>query len=193
MADANGPDSDRRLDDPTVRQRLTRLDDLLDRIEQVPGPTADAAMEAIQTLTEVYGEALARVMGHADEELLAHLHDDELICHLLVLHDLDPDPVQRRVERAVAMLRAEVETRGGHVELVGVDDGVARIRLSGGGCKSCSSSASDLEVAVRESILALAPELRDVQSVEGGDGKAAPAMIPVEALLHRPANVGGTT
>ncbi len=189
MAELDSLEGHPRLADGAIRQRLSRLDDLLDRIEQVPGPTADAAIEAVQTLTEVYGEALARAVGAGGPSLVERLHDDELLSHLLVLHDLDTDPVERRVERALTVMRAEIESQGGHVELLDVHDGVAHIRLSGGGCKSCSSS-DDLERAVRDSILALAPELIAVQSVP--DEATSPTIIPVEALLHRPATVGGT-
>lgn len=183
MADPSQPGSD-RLDDAAVRQRLARLDELLERVEQVPGPTSEAAIEAVQTLAEVYGEALARVLGLAETPLVEALVDDELLGHLLVLHDIHPDPVDRRVARAVDDLRSAVQERGGDVELAGIEDGVANVRLS---IKGCSSSG--VEDAVRETVLAVAPELSDVIRVpeDGRDG----AFIPVDALLQRPAAARG--
>ncbi|MGH3499284.1 MAG: hypothetical protein ACRDQA_00040, partial [Nocardioidaceae bacterium] len=56
-----------RLDDRAIGERLTRIDELIERVEQVPSPTTDAAVESIQALSEVYGEALARVMDAADD------------------------------------------------------------------------------------------------------------------------------
>jgi len=178
-----------RLDDAAVEQRLERLDELLDRVEQVPGPTASAALDAVRLLTEVYGEGLARVLEVADDRVLERLRADTLLRHLLVLHDLDPDPVERRVQRAVEALRPELDSQGARLELVAVEDGVARIRLSGGGCHSCSSDSVVLEDAVRGAILALAPELAAVESLPSESGGGQP-LIPVEALLRRPVAAG---
>ncbi|WP_199431957.1 NifU family protein [Qaidamihabitans albus] len=183
MADAT------RLDDAEVRQRLARIDELLERVEQVPGPTAEAAIEAVQTLTEVYGEALARVLGAASPPLVERMVGDELLGHLLVLHDVHPDPLADRVERALDGIRPYIESNGGRVELAGIEDGVARVRLSGSG-KGCSSSSTTVEEAVTESVLALAPELTRVEPVPDPAGEEAPSLIPVEALLSRTAGAG---
>lgn len=189
MADPPVPDN--RLDDEAVRQRLVRIDDLLDRVEQMPGPTTDAAIEAVQILTEIYGEALSRVLACVGRETVERCVDDELLRHLLVLHDIHPDTVEQRVQQVLADLRPELESRGGSVELLGIEAGVARLRVSGGGgCTSCGSSAGPVDEAVIDAVLALAPELAHVEAVHETAG-ATQAVIPVEALLRRPAAVGG--
>lgn len=181
------------LDDENVREVLGRLDDLLERVEQVPGPTTDAAMETVGLLTEVYGEALARILDVAGADAAHRCAEDELLRHLLVLHDLHPDSVDRRVEQVVAEVRPLVEESGGHVELVGIEDRIARIRVSspGGGCGSCSSSSDPIEEAIVDSLLALAPELARVEPLHDEPGGGAQALIPVEALLRRPVQAGG--
>ena len=180
-----------RLDNTEIQQRLARIDELLERIEGTPGPTAEAAIEAVQTLTEVYGEALARILGFASPPVVDQLVDDELVGHLLVLHDIHPEPVADRVERALDQVRPYIESHGGKVELAEIDAGIARVRLSGA-CKSCSSSAATLEQAVSDAVLALAPELTGVeQAREPQVDRPVAAMIPVEALLRRSASVGG--
>lgn len=176
---------DSRLDNAAVRQRLTRLDELLEQVEQAPGPAAEAAMEAVQALTDVYGEALARVLDAASPPLADRLGDDELVGHLLVLHDIHPAPLPDRVERAIADVRPYVESHGGRVELAGIAAGVARVRLSGT-CGSCASSTTTLEQVVAESVLAMAPELSGVEPVEQVRERPEPAWIPVESLMARP-------
>ncbi|MES4893196.1 NifU family protein, partial [Streptomyces sp. NPDC096012] len=74
-----------RLPDPAVEARLARLDEVLAQLESAPGP----ALEAVTLLTEVYGEALARVLDHADAPLRERLVEDELLGHLLVLLFID--------------------------------------------------------------------------------------------------------
>src|SRR3954453_17142756 len=53
-------DAPARLADAAVRERLTGLDELLERVEQIPGPAGELALEAVSALAEIYGEALAR-------------------------------------------------------------------------------------------------------------------------------------
>ncbi|MEU4489801.1 NifU family protein [Streptomyces purpurascens] len=186
MAEAAGV----RLADPDVEARLARLDGLLEGLESAPGPTTRSATEAVALLTEVYGEALARVMDHADGPLAENLAGDELLGHLLVLHDIHPEPAERRAARAVERLRPAVQERGGDVEWAGVEGQVARVRLtSGGGCGSgsgCGGGGSGSEVtdAVRAAVLAVAPELTAVEPLPS---TPAPAFVPLTTLTHRDA------
>ncbi len=190
MAEPTGEPAAAMLGDEAVQDRIGRLNELLERLEQVPGVTGEMALEAVETLTEVYGCALARVMARAarDSALVAALVEDELLNHLLVLHGIHPDPVEQRVARAVAEVRPAVQERGGDVELAGVDDGLASVRLS---IKGCASSSAGVEDAVRDAVLAVAPELSGVRRVPAETGRAE-TLIPVDALLRRPAGAGRT-
>ncbi|MFC9504261.1 NifU family protein [Streptomyces sp. NPDC057002] len=182
MAEATGA----RLADPDVEARLARLDDLLEGLESAPGPTTRSATEAVALLTEVYGEALARVMDHADGTLAGNLAGDELLGHLLVLHDIHPEPAERRAARAVERLRPAVQERGGDVEWAGVEGQVARVRLTaGGGCGSgCGGGGSEVTDAVRAAVLAVAPELTAVEPLPS---TPAPAFVPLTTLTTRDA------
>ncbi|MET9147233.1 NifU family protein [Streptomyces sp. NPDC057197] len=186
-----------RLGDGEVAARIARVDELLEKVENAPGPTARAALDAVRALTEVYGEALARVLSHAehaehaDRALTEQLAADELLGHLLVLHGIHPEPPARRAARAVERLRPVLQERGGDVELVDVDERAARVRLKTPGCGSgCGSASTDVEEAVREAVLAAAPELTAVEPVpEAGAG----AFVPIEALTRRPAQRQGVS
>ncbi|POX55830.1 hypothetical protein C3489_08190 [Streptomyces sp. Ru71] len=171
-----------RLADPAVEARLARLDEVLAGLESAPGP----AMEAVRLLTEVYGEALARVLDHAERPLRETLAKDELLGHLLVLHDIHPEPPERRAERAVRKLRPAVRERGGDLVWAGVEGQVARVRLdSGGGCGSgCGGGSEGVVDAVRAAVLAVAPELESVEAVTE-ERKAAPAFVPLSTIRRR--------
>ncbi|MGX4687852.1 NifU family protein [Streptomyces sp. JNUCC 63] len=188
MADAGQDAHAGRLADPEVEARLARLDELLAGLETAPGPTVQSALEAVRLLTEVYGEALGRVLDRADDELAGGLAEDELVGHLLVLHQIHPEPAERRAARAVERLRPAVRERGGDVEWVGVEERVARVRVAtGGGCGSgCGGGTADVTDAVRAAVLAAAPELAAVEPVPGASGKRpAPAFVPLETLARR--------
>ncbi|GLY70065.1 NifU family protein [Amycolatopsis taiwanensis] len=169
-----------RLADDAVAARLTRLDELLGQVEATPGPAGEVALAAVSELTRVYGEALARASGYAAETpaVLDAFVRDELLGHLLVLHDIHPEPARRRVARAVDGLRPVLAERGGTVELTGIDDEVATVTLSVGGCGSTVDSVRN---AVREAVLAAAPELSEVAIVAPAGSRAT--FVPLEAVL----------
>ncbi|SNQ52150.1 Nitrogen fixation protein NifU [Frankia canadensis] len=189
MADSIGAGG-RRLDDRAVRERLAQLDEVLAKVERIPGPSGELALEAVSSLAAVYGEALARVVGHAAgaPEVTAALTADELVGHLLVLHDVHPEPVATRVSDAIERLRPAVRHRGGEIELVGIERGVAEISLTLGGCGSAATEVLD---AAREVVLAVAPELSDVRRQPPSDGTSRDsAFVPLDAVLAGPLAAG---
>jgi hypothetical protein len=188
MADHHDP-SRTGLDAESIGGRLTRLDEVLGQLEQIPGRTAELALEAVELLLDVYAEALARVGDRVDLRA-AGLTEDELVRHLLVLHGLHPDPPRERATRAVAELGALAAQHGATVELVGVDDQSVHIGVSGSSCGCGSATAGPikegLDAAVRDRLAAETPEL----SVEITH-QAGPRLIPVTAVRRRtqPENV----
>jgi Fe-S cluster biogenesis protein NfuA len=180
--EAPAPARPSRLADEEVRARLDRLEETLALMEQTPGPGGELGLSAVTELAHVYGEALARAVDHAVESgsgaLLDALVRDELIGHLLVLHEIHLEPLELRVERAVANLRPAIEERGVRVELREIEHGVATLELTVGGC---GSSAQGLSDAVREAVLDLAPDLAEV-SVVLKRPTPAPAFVPLAGL-----------
>jgi Fe-S cluster biogenesis protein NfuA len=175
-----------RLSGPRVEERLVLLESLLGQVERAPGPASELALEAVATLTAIYGEALARVMARlaALPAVTADLAADELVGHLLILHGLSPVPVQERIAAALKAALQDVQLQGGDIRLAGLDGGVARVQLSARGCPSTVATLRD---AITDGVLAAAPELAAVE-VETVPATVEPALIPVEALL-RPGQV----
>lgn len=174
-------DAPSRLDATAVAERLDALEDLLAHLEQVPGATAEKALDAVALVTELYGEALARILDLLPQETAGALVEDELVGHLLVLHGLHPLPVAERAARALARLRPALRERGADAELVGIENGVARVRLDLRGCGSALGPARE---AVEAALAAAAPELTGVEPVR----QAGPAaFVPAESLFRRPA------
>jgi Fe-S cluster biogenesis protein NfuA len=170
-----------RLDNGEIEQRLVRLDALLEQLENTPSPIGEQALEAVEELTAIYGEALARILAQRSG-LAAELLDDPLLAHLLVLHGLHPEPVESRVAQALDGVRPYLHSHGGDVELDSVSEGVAQVKLTGS-CGGCASSATTLEHAVRDAVLGLAPEVDEVQASTQAPDRG-PTLIPIEALLH---------
>ncbi len=157
------------LDDQGLQERVARIDTLLEEIESLEDQNARSkAAEMAQVLLELYGEGLARVMeviaqGNERERIFEALAEDELISHLLLLHGLHPLEVETRVVQALEEVRPYLRSHGGNVELLGVEGGVARVRLQGS-CDGCPSSTVTLKLAIEEAILKAAPDLEGIEA-----------------------------
>jgi Fe-S cluster biogenesis protein NfuA/nitrite reductase/ring-hydroxylating ferredoxin subunit len=171
------------MDDAQARERVARIETLLEDVERLGDPAArETAMELVETLLDVYGEGLARVVAHVDGdgELARALTADELVSHLLLLHGLHPVALETRVRGALAEVRPYLESHGGDVQLVGVEDGVVRLRLEGS-CSGCPSSTMTLKLAIEDAIHKAAP---DVERIDADGVDDEPAAAPAAGLLQ---------
>lgn len=180
------------MNDEVARERVARVEALLEGVDSLEDPAGrEAAAELVQALVELYGEGLGRIMAALGGEeaggVRAALADDELVAHLLFLHDLHPVPLAERVVGALEGVRPYLESHGGGVELVGVEDGVVRLRLKGS-CSGCPSSTMTLKLAIEDAIHKAAP---DVEKIEA-EGVAEEAPPPLLKLEMSPAVGGGT-
>jgi Fe-S cluster biogenesis protein NfuA len=131
---------------------------LVGRAESLVGGLDGPALEAVQALVALYGEGLARIVARLDAPLVHELAGDELVGHLMLLHDLHPVGVEQRVREALDGVAPYLASHGGGVELLGIEDGVARLALRGH-CDGCPSSEVTLRLAVENAIRMAAPEL----------------------------------
>ena len=145
--------------------RMQRLDELLQSVETFTDPQAQAQTRAIvQAVLDLHGAGLERVFEHlavAGESAAAAMDacvNDEIVGGLLLLHGLHPLSMEDRVRQALEQVRPYLHSHGGNVDLLGIDDGVARLRLEGS-CKGCPSSAVTMKQTIEEAILAKAPDL----------------------------------
>ncbi len=182
------------LADQELRELASRTDQLLSGIEALPDPSArERAIEVVQALVQLYGAGLSRIVqrvGQRDDDLLRELSSDELIGHLLILHDLHPLSVEVRVAQALEEVRPYLQSHGGDVELVGIEQGKVLVRLEGS-CHGCPSSTMTLKLAIEESIHKHAPELDGVEAVNVSPASQAPnGFVPLASLGERPESRG---
>jgi Fe-S cluster biogenesis protein NfuA/nitrite reductase/ring-hydroxylating ferredoxin subunit len=188
------------LDDQGLQERVARIDKLLGEIESLEDPNARTkAAEVVGVLLELYGEGLARVMdvvahGNERERVFEALAEDELVSHLLLLHGLHPLDLETRVSMALEEVRPYLQSHGGNVELLGVEEGVARLRMQGS-CSGCPSSTMTLKLAIEEAIQKTAPDLERIEA-EGvaEEPRPAPTIVagPTLRKKKRPEDVGAS-
>lgn len=170
----------RKAESGEAESRSVLLDtDLVDRVQELTarlGSVGDPvsrgiAEELVAAVVQMYGAGLERIVaavadaGAAGEGIRDALADDPVVGSLLLIHDLYPVPLEERVLAALDTVRPYMESHGGNVELLGVEDGIARLRLQGS-CSTCAASTATLELAVRQALEEAAPDLAGMD-VEG--------------------------
>jgi Fe-S cluster biogenesis protein NfuA len=155
-------------EEKTFRQLCRRIEDLVARIETLADPNARAnALELTQSLMELHGAGLERLMeimadaGDIGFAMMDDFASDELVGSLLLLYGLHPHDLESRVLTALDKARPFLRSHGGDVELIGISEGVVRLRLAGS-CRSCPSSAETLKRAVEKAIYEAAPDVTDI-------------------------------
>jgi hypothetical protein len=132
--------------------RIRRIETLVAKMKAIP----DAAIRSdvqqlIEAILELHGAGLERTMeivhamGESGRLAIDHLAAEPLVSSLLVLHGIHPNDIETRVRMALDRLRG--------AELIGVHDGVVRVRVTG----NHGSNQAALE-AVREA----APDASDI-------------------------------
>lgn len=71
---------------------------------------------------------------------------------------------KEKVENALARIRKTLQQDGGDIELVGIDDGVVKVRLKGA-CSGCPMSQMTLTNFVEAQLRKEVPEVKRVQAV----------------------------
>jgi Fe-S cluster biogenesis protein NfuA len=177
---------------------VERVQELLGSLDEIADPVAQQRVqELIGTVLELYGAGLERVLGilgDAGDDALPirqALLDDGVVSSLLLIHGLYPVSLEERVLEALDSVRPFLAGHGGNVEFLGIDEGVARLKLEGS-CDGCPASAATLQNALKEAIDATAPDLLglEVEGVVGLDESAGESngglMLPI-------VQVGGPT
>ncbi len=155
-------------DQAEFRRLSQRIEGLVGSIETIADPYARAnSMELAQSLMELHGAGLGRMMeivARAGEQGYALMDDfagDELVASLLLLYGLHPYDLETRVMRALEETRPLLRSHGGDVELLGVSEGVVRLRLAGSR-QSCPSSTMTLKLAIEQAIYEAAPDVAEI-------------------------------
>jgi Fe-S cluster biogenesis protein NfuA/nitrite reductase/ring-hydroxylating ferredoxin subunit len=154
-------------------------EDLVGRVQELQAQldassdsaTREVAEELVSAVVQMYGAGLEKIFGsladhgEAGEQIAAGLAEDPDVASLLLIHDLHPVPLETRVTEALEKVRPYMESHGGNVDLISLEDGVARIRLQGS-CSDCKASSATLELAIKQALEEAAPDLWGLE-VEG--------------------------
>jgi Fe-S cluster biogenesis protein NfuA/nitrite reductase/ring-hydroxylating ferredoxin subunit len=165
-----------------------RLQKLLAEVEALPYPGArELIQDCMESVLGFYGAGLKRILqvvsedGPEGRKVFRDLIRDDVVKGLLLVHDLHPLNLEARLLEALDKVRPYLKSHGGNVELISLENNVARLRLQGT-CQSCASSSVTLELAIRHAIEQACPDLAHFE-VEGvAQDKSAASLVSRRAV-----------
>src|ERR671915_622904 len=153
-------------------EAVAELDTLVQTLEREGDERALLLLELVDAIHRPALELIAR--GETEHPLARAL---------LAMYDLAEVDDAVLVEEALDSVRPYVESHGGQVELVSVDDGLVTVRMSGA-CQGCAASAMTLRRGIEQALREHYPGFREVVAEEAGepDAPAGPKLLQIEDL-----------
>lgn len=176
-------------EDRDVEQLAQALDDALALVEGLEDPAALSATLAVRrALDDAHRAALVHVVRQLRDdprgkELLFEIVDDPAVRMVLLMHEIiRPDPMTLAAN-ALQQVRPQLQSHGGDVELVRIEEGTAYVRLSGA-CNGCSMSAVTMRNGVEQALKAEVPGIVGVEVLPNEPG---PTLIQLSEIGVRSA------
>jgi Fe-S cluster biogenesis protein NfuA/nitrite reductase/ring-hydroxylating ferredoxin subunit len=132
----------------------------------------ERALLLLQLVDAIHRPALERIAAGDTEDPIAQA--------LLQMYDIAPPDDEVLVEEALDEVRPYIDSHGGKVELLGVDDGIVKLRMSGS-CAGCAASAMTLKRGIEAALRARYPGFREVIAEESAE-QATPELLQIENL-----------
>jgi nitrite reductase/ring-hydroxylating ferredoxin subunit/Fe-S cluster biogenesis protein NfuA len=165
-----------------------RVDDAVTALAGLDPASRAVADEVKAAVEAVHRAGLVTIVRRLREDpatraVLFDLVDDPVVHLLLSLHEIiRPDPVTH-ANQVLTAVRPQLQSHGGDVTLVRVQDGTASVRLEGA-CNGCSMSSVTLRNLVESALIEGVPA---ITAVEVLPNEPSPTLIPLESLrIGRP-------
>jgi len=173
--------------DQETRTQLEKIQAALEYFErQTNSETYERAVELLRSLMDLHGNSLAHIIrtiidrGNAGKDILNALAQEESVSGLLILYGLHPLSLNERVQKAIEELSKSFKSHNASIELISIDEGAVRLRLTANG-GGCHSSATILKELINETMLGVAPDLKEL-SIEEVAPEPKIVFVPLERL-----------
>lgn len=178
------PATDAEVDFESLARRVDDAMAALAGLDESSRAVADEVKAAVEAVHRAGLVTIVRRM-RADEAaraVLFELVDDPVVHMLLALHEIvRPDPVTH-ANRVLVAVRPQLQSHGGDVTLVRIEDGTAFVRLEGA-CNGCSMSSVTLRNLVEGALVEGVPSITGVEVLPN---EPSPTLIPLESLRIGP-------
>ncbi len=164
-----------------LAELLDQLESCLDAIEELPQADRDNVFALLDVVDYLHRVALGQVGRQLDAATIERLRAAHpSVAWLWDAYGVGLD-ARAAAERALEDIRPYIQSHGGEVEVLDVDDGTVHVRLSGA-CAGCSASAITLQQGVEEALRSNLPDYAGLEVEEDPD--AEPHAPPGPTLLQ---------
>lgn len=150
-------------------EEINRFEAIISEWDESQRCVAEGLKRAIEDL---HKEAFIRMIKSLKQDSMSALKNavqDDLVYGLLLYHDLVKPPdktLTKRIETALDIIRSNLQTHSGDVELVGLKEAdTVEVKLIGT-CSNCPSSTLTLSRLVETTIKKYCPEIKRVIAVK---------------------------
>lgn len=164
---------------------IDKIEGLVHSAESLSDPKARAvAVDLLQAVLDFHAAGLERVMeiaaesGTAGEEIFERMATDDLTSSMLLLHDLHPDDLETRIDRAVHKLQDMFTSLGARLSLAAIEPGTVRLNFD----SARTWSGTPVRASVEDAIFQAAPEITSV-IIEGLKETPPANFVPISDLL----------
>lgn len=163
----------------TLDALLARLEELLAGLDHIEEPLRSEIFELLDGIDALHRAALARLADALDAATVQALRErDPALRWLFDAYSVGIDEFAA-ADAALESVRPYIHSHGGEVEVLSVDAGVVRLRLSGT-CSGCTASAVTLQEGVERALREGFPGFVVMEVEED----AAPPHPPPQPLLQ---------
>ncbi len=170
-----------------------KIDEYIQMLMNHPEPKVrEATHQMLDGIDSLHREAFGRIIVGLSEhpELRDRITEDPVVSMVFELYGLLKVDEAAVVDQALEAVRPYIQSHGGEVEVLGVEDGVVRVRLAGS-CHGCAGSTVTLkrgiEAALREGLpgfkkMVVEESVAHPPAAHHGHGGTASNFIPLTAV-----------
>ncbi len=160
---------------------------LIEEIEGSADPEVRGKVfELLDWIDGFHREAVARIVGLLPFDAFQALREDPVVDRLIETYSDDdeaPEDLAESLEEALDEIRPYLHSHGGEMEVLGVAEGVVRLRLMGS-CDGCPSSTITLTQGVEKILRERWPGFRkiEVEGLEEEKKEAPQKLLQIQTL-----------
>lgn len=172
-------------DEIRSQERIDKIEELVRRADSLSDPDArGVAVDLLQAVLDFHAAGLERIMeiavdaGPAGEAIVEKIALDDLTSSMLLLHDLHPDDLETRIDRAIHKLHGVFVSLGAKLTLIAIENGTVRLHFD----SPRTWTGAPVKASVENAIFQAAPEIESV-IIEGLKEPPNPNFVPLSEII----------
>ncbi len=155
---------------PEFQHLLEWLGTGLERMEEIQDEkTREEVFAFLEGIDVLHRQGLGRIfdlIGNlGGQKAVERISQDPIVRTILDMYDLPEADERTQVERVLEDVHPYFQSHGGKLELLGVEEGRVRVRLSGS-CEGCPGTATTLQRVVEEALREGFPGFKELVAEE---------------------------